>query len=176
MLHLSSHHLIHIQRKTASTFYIIPVFPPPFSPSTINLFHHLAGELVFPLRRYVILPTHNIKQCPCTTITLRLCPLPAHNSQRFSSPQIKRAVLPRSFSPRPHFPPGFPKHVSFGVKGSCSFKKMYSVFYFSPFIYSPALPGKPQIDFECIYLTLKKQWKEGTMDGWMDRVRARMCG
>lgn len=92
---LSSYHFIHIQREATSTFSIIPEFT-PFSPSIINLFHHLAGELVFPLRWHVILPTHNIKQCPCTTITLRLCPLPA--SQRFSSLQIKELCCPASFS------------------------------------------------------------------------------
>lgn len=51
----------------------------PFSPS-INLFHHLEEELVFPLRSCVILPTHYIKQCQCTIVTARLCRVPAHNA------------------------------------------------------------------------------------------------
>lgn len=97
-------------------------YPPisrTFSLSIIHLVHHLARKLVFPLRQHVILPTHNIKQFPCTTINRRLCPLPAHNSQH-----SKELCC---LSPRPHFPPGFSWHVSFRVKTCRWFKKMYSI-------------------------------------------------
>ena len=75
--------------STLSLQTLLLLTPLPFFPSIINFYHHLAGELVFPLRQHVTLPTHNIKQCPCTAITLRLCPLPACDSQRSSSLQIK---------------------------------------------------------------------------------------
>lgn len=172
VLRLTSHPFIHIQRETTSTFYIIPAFP-PFSPSIINLFHHLAGELVFPLRQHVILPTHHIKRCPCSTITLRLCPLPAHNASVHFKPKSCAVSL---VSLRPRSPPGFPRHVSFRVKGCCSFTKIYSHFYFV-FVYFPAASQHALNWFwmqsSCVKKHgRKKQWMDGSAentDVWMNR-------
>lgn len=169
MSHLSSHHFIPTQRETSSTFYIIPAFP-PFSPSIINLFHHLAGELVFPLRQHVILPTHSIKQCPCTTTTLRLCPLPAHNSQRFSSLRIKELCCLSPFSSS-----SFPSWLSQACvfQGQGMLPLISSIFYFPPLFISHALNR-----FQMYLSHIKNMGgrNHGWMDGWMDRVNARMCG
>ena len=48
--------------------------------SVTHLFHHLAEELVFPLRCHVILPTQYIQQCPWTTITVHLRQVAARNA------------------------------------------------------------------------------------------------
>lgn len=156
------------RRKLPALSPLSPHFP-SFSPSIINLFHHLAWELVFPLRQHVILPTHNIKQCPCTAITLRLCPLPAHSSQRFSSLQIKELFCSFLLAPHSHFPSGFPRHVSFRVKGCCSFTKIYSfsICHFCLF-HSHLLVYVKYLFSPYVRNRRKEGRNRGQMDGWMD--------
>lgn len=149
-----------------------PIFH-TFSPSIIHLVHHLARELVFPLRQHVILPTHNIKQCPCTPIILRLCPLPAHNSQHSSSLQIKELCC---LSPRPHFPPGLPPACVFQGQDVLPIQKDGFNFLFSMFMYSPPSVSK----IECgAFISCEKKGKyrskESCMDGSMDEWTW-MCG
>lgn len=81
------------RRKVPACFFIILSFP-LFSPPIAN---DLAGELVFPLRQDVTLPTHNIKQ---SIRHRRPLPLPTARSQittlQFTL-KIKEMGLPLSF-------------------------------------------------------------------------------
>lgn len=131
----------------------------PLSPSLINLFHHLPEELVFPLRQHVILPTHNIKQCPCTTITLRLCPLPAHSSQCFSSLQIKEQGCLSLFS-LSSFLFWLSPARSFRVKGCYLFTKIkFSIFHLC------LLQCHPQACFKWLFSHVRNI--RGRSHGWI---------
>lgn len=132
--------------KLAALSTLSLLFPPSLHPSSVySITWQESWYFPRDSMSYCPLTASNGAHAPPPLSAFAHCLLTTHNaSVHFKSKGCAASLL----SPRPHFPPGFPRHASFRVKG-CPHSQRFILF--STFVYFTS-PSMPSMDFERICL------------------------
>lgn len=140
---LMSHFCRHIislpfRGKLAALSTLSLHLPPSLQPSSIySITWQESWYFPWDSMSYCPLTASNSAHAPPPLTAFAQCLLTTQNaSVHFKSKSCAATLL----SPRPHFPPGFPRHASFRVKGCHSFT---NIFYFPPLFISHPPPSMP---------------------------------